>query len=149
MSEQVQEVQEKEETVVTMIFDVAHKTFLAGLGAVSIVQDELKKGLENSGEFAGKLIERGEEISNERREQIAAEAEKRQEQAQGFGDDVSGRFSDTTNKLGETYKDFSSAALHRMNVPTSEDVQALSKQISALSRKVDRVRKEQKELAEA
>jgi hypothetical protein len=36
-----------------------------------------------------------------------------------------------------------------VNVPTSDDIHELSKQISALSRKVDKVRKEQQELAAA
>jgi poly(hydroxyalkanoate) granule-associated protein len=145
MTEQVQEIQEEKEELVISIntfFDAAHKTFLAGLGAASIAQDELKKGFENSGELITKLVERGEEISNERREQATAEAEKRQEQAKDLGQNV-------TDKVGETYNQMSTATLHRMNVPTSEDIQALSKQIAALDRKVDRVRKEQKELATA
>ena len=144
MTEQVQEVQEKEETVVTinMIFDVAYKTFLAGLGAVSMAQDELKKGFEGSSEFAGKLVERGEEISTERHEQMAAVTEKRQEQAQDLGQDLTGR-------VGDTYKEISTATLHRMNIPSSDDIQDLSKQIAALNRKVDKVRKEQKELTPA
>jgi hypothetical protein len=107
-----------------------------------MAQDGLKKGFDGGSQFAGKLVERGEEISNERREQIAAQAEKRQEQAQGLGEDLTGR-------VGDTYKDISTATLHRMNVPSGDDIQDLSKQIAALNRKVDRVRKEQKELAAA
>lgn len=141
MTEQEQ-VQEQEVNVVNRVFDVAHKTFLAGLGAASMAQDGLKKGFDGGSQFAGKLVERGEEISNERREQIAAQAEKRQEQAQGLGEDLTGR-------VGDTYKDISTATLHRMNVPSGDDIQDLSKQIAALNRKVDRVRKEQKELAAA
>lgn len=141
MTEQTQEMEEKKENIVTRIAGAAHKTFLAGIGAVSIAQDGLKKGFENSSEFAGKLVDRGEKISNERREQAAEEAEKRQEQAKDLGQNLSGR-------VGETYNEFSTATLHRMNVPTSDDIQALSKQIAALDRKVDRVRKEQKEQME-
>ena len=142
MTEQVQE--ENEELVITIntFFEVAHKTFLAGLGAVSIAQDELMKGFENSGDFVAKLVERGEEISNERREQAAAEAEKRQEQAKDLGQDLTG-------KAGETYNQYSTAALHRMNIPSHTDLQDLSEQINALNRKVDKVSKEQKEKAAA
>ena len=142
MTEQLQDVQENEETIVTRVFDMAHKTFLAGLGAASMVQDGLKKGLEDGNEFAGKLVERGEEISNERREQAAAEAEKRQEQAKDLGQDLTG-------KAGETYNQYSTAALHRMNIPSHTDLQDLSEQINALNRKVDKVSKEQKEKAAA
>ena len=142
MSEQIQDVQEKAETMVTQIFDAAHKTFLAGLGAAGMVQDGLKKGFENSSEFAGKLVERGEKISDERREQATAEAEKRQEQAKEMGESITGR-------VGETYNEFSTTTLHRLNIPTSDDIQDLSKQIAALNRKVDKVRKEQKDLTAA
>lgn len=142
MTEQLQDVQENEETIVTRLFDMAHKTFLAGLGAVSMAQDELMKGFEGGNEFAGKLVERGEEISNERREQVSAEAEKRQEQAKDLGQNMTGT-------VGETYNQYSTAALHRMNIPSSDDIQDLSKQIAALNRKVDKARKEQKEAVAA
>ena len=94
MTEQTQDVQEKTETMFTQLYDAAHKTFLAGLGAAGMVQDGLKKGFENSNEFAGKLVERGEKISNERREQATAEAEKRQEQAKEMGESLTGRVSE-------------------------------------------------------
>jgi poly(hydroxyalkanoate) granule-associated protein len=142
MTEQMQDVQEEEETVVTRVFGVAHKTFLAGLGATGMAQDGLKKGFEGGNQFAGKLVERGEEISNERREQAATEAEKRQEQAKDLGQNVTGA-------VGNTYNQVSSAALNRMNMPSSDDIQDLSKQITALNRKVDKVRKEQQEMAAA
>jgi poly(hydroxyalkanoate) granule-associated protein len=142
MTEQLQDVQENEETMIARVFDVAHKAFLAGLGAASMAQDGLKKGFEESNEFAVKLVERGETISNERREQASAEAEKRQEQAKDLGQDLTG-------KAGETYNQYSTAALHRMNVPSHTDLQDLSKQINALNRKVDKVRKEQQEKAAA
>lgn len=142
MTEQLQDVQENEETMVARVFDVAHKTFLAGLGAASMAQDGLKKGFEGGNEFAGKLVERGETISNERREQASAEAEKRQEQVKDLGQDLTG-------KAGETYNQYSAAALNRMNVPSRNEIQDLSKQINALNRKVDKVRKEQQEVVAA
>jgi poly(hydroxyalkanoate) granule-associated protein len=142
MTEQMQDEQLNEVTMVSRVFDIAHKTFLAGLGAASMAQGGLKKGFEGSSEFAGKLVERGEEISNERREQVTAEAEKRQEQAKDLGQNLTG-------KAEETYNQYTAAALHRMNVPSRDDIQDLSKQIDALNRKVDRVRKEQKETAAA
>ncbi len=138
MSEQMQDVQENEETMVSRVMDIAHKTFLAGLGAAGMAQDGLKKGFEGGNEFAGKLVERGETISNDRREQVTGEAEKRQEQAKDLGQDLTG-------KAGDTYNQYSAAALNRMNVPSRSDIQDLSKQIAALNRKVDKVRKEQQE----
>ena len=138
MSEQMQDVQENEETKVARVFDIAHKTFLAGLGAAGMAQDGLKKGFEGGNEFAGKLVERGETISNDRREQVTGEAEKRQEQAKDLGLNMTGA-------VGDTYNQYSTATLNRMNVPSRSDIQDLSKQIAALNRKVDKVRKEQQE----
>ena len=62
--------------------------------------------------------------------------ETRQEQVKDLG-----------TKANESIEKASGVVLTRANVPTSEDVQNLSKQISALNRKVDKLRKEQKELA--
>jgi len=138
MTEQLQDVQESEETIVMRVFDIAHKTFLAGIGVASMAQDGLRKGYEGGNEFASMLIERGETISNERREQVTAEAEKRQGQAKDLSQNL-------TSSAGDTYNQYSAAALNRMNVPSSNDIQALSKQIDALNRKVDKVRKEQRE----
>lgn len=141
-TQEVQEVQETSENIVTRFYGFGYKTFLAGIGALSLLQDELVKGWENGNEFANKLVERGEEVSKERREQMTERAEKRQEQVkemrQGFGD-----------RIGETYVHASETVLNAANVPTRSDIQDLSKQIDSLSRKVDRVRKEQKEAAAA
>lgn len=138
MTEQTQEVQENGETIVTRALGFGRKTFLAGVGFIGIFTDELVKGWENSNEFAVKLVERGEEMSEERRKMMAERAEKRQEQVgefgKGIGERVNGAYIHTTE-----------AVLTRANVPTRTDIQELSKQIDALSRKVDKVRKEQKE----
>jgi len=142
MAEQLQDVQENTETIVTRALGLGRKTFLAGVGFIGIFTDELVKGWENSNEFAGKLVERGEEMSEERRKMMSERAEKRQEQVgelgKGIGERVNGAYVQTTE-----------AVLTRANVPTRNDIQQLSKQIDSLSRKVDKVRKEQKEAAAA
>lgn len=138
MAEQTQELQENGENIVNRVFGVAHKTLIVGLGAVGMAQDGLKKSWEGGNEFAGKLVERGETISNERRQQIDNRVEKRQEQVKDLR-------SDLNQKVGDSYNQATNAALNRMNVPSRTDIQDLSKQINALNRKVDKVRKEQQE----
>jgi len=142
MAEQTQELQENGENVASRVFGIVHKTFLVGLGTAGMAQDVVKKSWENGHEFAGKLVERGETMSNERRQQIDNRVEKRQEQVKDLG-------SDLNQKVGDSYNQVTNAALNRMNVPSRTDVQDLSKQINALNRKVDKVRKEQKEQAMA
>ncbi|NCF69329.1 MAG: hypothetical protein GWP61_25535 [Chloroflexi bacterium] len=142
MAEQTQELQENGENIVNRVFGVAHKTLIVGLGAVGMAQDGLKKSWEGGNEFAGKLVERGETISKERRQQIDNRVEKRQEQVKDLR-------SDLNQKVGDSYNQATNAALNRMNVPSRTDIQDLSKQINALNRKVDKVRKEQQERAVA
>ena len=142
MAEQTQELQENGENIVNRVFGVAHKTLIVGLGAVGMAQDGLKKSWEGGNEFAGKLVERGETISNERRQQIDNRVEKQQEQVKDLR-------SDLNQKVGDSYNQATNAALNRMNVPSRTDIQDLSKQINALNRKVDKVRKEQQERAVA
>ena len=131
--EQVAEIEAEvaEEMERNPVLGMVHRVLLAGIGAVALTQEEVER-------FVNKLVERGEEISNERREQAAAEAQKRQEKAKELGQNLTGA-------VGDTYNQYSNAALHSMNVPSRDDIQDLSKQIDALNRKVDRVRKEQKE----
>lgn len=140
MANRVQEVQEKSGNIVNRVVHLGHKTFLAGLGSVALVQDEIKKGWNNSNSFAGNLVQRGEKVSKERREKMTAQAEKRQGQVKDMSQGVS-------NRIGETYVQASEAVLGAANVPTRTDIEDLSKQINSLSRKVDKVRKEQQSAA--
>ena len=142
MAEQTQELQENGENVVSRVFGMAHKTFLVGLGAAGMAQDGVKKGWEGGNEFAGKLVERGETMSNERRHQIDNRIEQRQTRVKNLG-------SDLNQKVGDSYSQATNAALKSMNVPSRTEVQDLSKQINSLNRKVDKVRKEQQEQAAA
>lgn len=129
----------------THLADVAVKTLMVGLGVIGLAQDELAKIFDDSGSFFEKLEERGlamseggREVIEAQREKITAQFEERQDQVKDLG-----------SKANETLDNASSAVLTRANVPTSEDIQNLSKQINALSRKVDKIRKEQQELAAA
>ncbi len=142
MAEQTQELQKNEESIVNRVFGVAHKTFLVGLGAAGMAQDGVKKSWESGNEFAGKLVERGETMSNERRQQIDNRIEQRQARVKDLS-------SDLNQKVGDSYNQVTNAALKSMNVPSRTEVQDLSKQINSLDRKVDKVRKEQQEQAVA
>ena len=142
MVEQVQNVQEKTTDLVTKVAGLTHKTFLLSLGAADLTQEFIMKGWETGNEFAGKLIERGEKVYSDGREQVTKRVEKRQEQAVDLSKDV-------TKKTEETFVQYSDAVLTRVNIPSRTDIQDLSKQINSLSRKVDKVRKEQQELTAA
>jgi poly(hydroxyalkanoate) granule-associated protein len=144
MAEEV-EVVENGSNAFTRVGDLVHKTFMVGLGTVGLVQDELVKIWDDSGAFIEKLEERGEAMSKDGREKLDAQREKLNSQIETRQDQV----KDLGSKANETIEKASGTVLTTVNVPTADDIQDLSKQISALNRKVDKVRKEQQELAAA
>jgi poly(hydroxyalkanoate) granule-associated protein len=128
----------------TRVGDIAMKTFHVGLGGVGFAQDELKKLWDGSESFIKRLEERGESMSQSGRERLGEERnelnsrlEARQEQVKDLG-----------VKANDSLEKASGTVLTRANIPTAAEIQGLSKQINALNRKVDKLRQEQKALAE-
>jgi polyhydroxyalkanoate synthesis regulator phasin len=114
--------------------DLARKSVMVGVGAVDLAVEKAQKGWHNAGSLADDLAERGEKATSQSREQLETQVDKRQEQIKDLG-----------GKANDTFEKYSEAVLTRVHVPTSDDIEDLSKQVSALSRKVDKVRKEQQE----
>lgn len=107
--------------------EAAHKVLLAGIGVVALTQEEVEK-------FVGKLVERGEIAEKDGRTMLKDLMERRKKQAQELR-------SETGEKLDQRMDE----VLARMNVPTRDDIETLSKQIASLTRKVDAIQKKQKE----
>jgi poly(hydroxyalkanoate) granule-associated protein len=137
--------QENGANVFTRIGDMAVKTLMVGLGTVGFAQDELRKIWEGSSSLVGKLEERGESMSETGRERLNRQRETLTNQVESRQEKV----KDLSAKANESFEKASGAVLTLANVPTAEDIQNLSKQIGSLNRKVDKLRKEQQELAAA
>jgi poly(hydroxyalkanoate) granule-associated protein len=118
-------VENLEEKRPNPIFDAAHKTFQAGLGAVALTQSEIES-------FFGKLVERGEVAEKDGRKMINELMERRKAQAE----EVAGEAVDELESSVER-------ALHTMNVPTKSDIDKLDKKVVALTKKVDALIKEE------
>ena len=147
MSEEIENVvengQENGANLFTRAGDVAVKTVMVGLGTFGFAQDELKKIWQESGTFVSKLEERGESMSQSGRERLDQHRENLNSQLETR----QGQVKDLGLKTNESLEKASGAVLTRANVPTSEDIQSLSKQIGSLNEKVDELRAEQQELA--
>ncbi len=102
-----------------LLLDYVRKVLLASIGAVALAQDEME-------EFVNKLVERG---------QIA------EQDARKLLKDVTERRTRTTAKAEETLDRRVEELLSRMNVPTKSDLDMLSAKITALTRKVDELKK--------
>ena len=101
------------------------RVLLAGVGAVSLAQDEAEK-------FVHKLIEKGEIAEKDGRSLLNDLADKRKHRTQESGK----RVSDELEKRMESL-------LNRMNIPTKSDIEQLSQKVAELTKKIDTL-KEQK-----
>jgi poly(hydroxyalkanoate) granule-associated protein len=102
------------------LFDAARKVLLASIGAVALAQEEVE-------EFVNRLVERGEIAEKDGKKLIRETMEKRRKQTQKAEEQMDRRLKDI---------------LDRMNVPTKSDIDALSAKITALTKKVEELKKE-------
>jgi poly(hydroxyalkanoate) granule-associated protein len=112
----------KEEQGRMPLFEAARKVLLASIGAVALAQEELE-------DFINKLVEQGEIAEKEGKKLVQEMREKRKDRFLSVEDRMSKRMEES---------------LKNMNIPTKADVEALNAKISALSKKIDDLQKEQK-----
>lgn len=103
----------------------ARKTFLAGLGFLAMAQEELQGMGKRGNELATTFVERGERMTNGRREQLADVVVQPERRARQLGE-----------RAQSTWNGYVNGFLGRLNLPTDEDVKALSAQVEALDRQV-------------
>jgi poly(hydroxyalkanoate) granule-associated protein len=101
------------------------RVLLAGVGAVSMAQDETEK-------FVHKLVEKGEIAEKDGRSLLKDLSESRKKRTKESGK----RVSDELEKRMESL-------LNRMNIPTKSDIEQLSNKVAELTKKIDTL-KEQK-----
>lgn len=105
------------------VLDSAHKLFLASLGTVKTVGDE-------GGELFNRLVDRGRDLETRGKKELKSwrqEVEKTTSKVEGRFDRVSDRVDEQVTR-----------ALHRLGVPTRNEIQTLTRRVEELSRKVDR-----------
>jgi poly(hydroxyalkanoate) granule-associated protein len=101
------------------LLEATRKVLLASIGAVALAQEEIEA-------FVNKLVERGEIAEKDGKKLVRDVMEKRKKEAKKAEDELDKRLEDL---------------LDRMNVPTKSDIEALSAKITALSKKVDALKK--------
>lgn len=103
----------------------ARKLLLASVGAVALAQDEFE-------EMVNRLVERGEIAEKDGRKLVKEMMARRREKAGKTRDEVGDELDRRIEEI-----------LHRMNVPTKSDIDALSRKITTLTNKVDTLKQEQ------
>ena len=119
----------------------AHKVLLATVGAAALTQDEI-------GNFANRLIERGSIAEADGRRMVHDVFERRRKQmsqatgrAQEVATEMRGNLSEGPKRLADDMEQRIEGVLARMNVPTKDEIETLTSKITALTRKVDELKK--------
>ena len=108
---------EKEEH--SLLLDALRKVLLAGIGAIAIAQDEIE-------DLVSKLVERGEIAEKDGKKLVREVMDRRRKGVEQSEEEI-------TKKIEEI--------LDRMNVPTKADIESLGDKISALTKKVEELKK--------
>lgn len=113
-------VNEQKEKDHNPLLEGVRKLLLAGIGAVSLAQEEME-------DFINKLVERGEIAEKDGRKLLDDVAEKRKKKTRRI-----------KQKLDQRLDDF----MVRRDIPTRTDVDALNAKIAELTKKIDALKKE-------
>lgn len=114
-----------EAPAVANIRESANRIWLAGLGAFAKTQEEGEKLFQT-------LVKEGEGV--EKRAKQAAEAQI--EGAKGKVVEFRGKANEQLDRLEELFQERVAQVLHRLGVPTQNDIQQLTEQVEALNQSV-------------
>jgi len=114
------------------IVDSAHKIWLAGLGAVAMAEQE-------GGKFLANLVEKGGKVEKKSKEKGREQVERAKGTMAGMKT-VAESYWET---LGRTVDDQMTAVIHRIGVPTKEEIEILTQKVESLTVAVDKLRTKQ------
>ena len=107
------------------IVDSAHKIWLAGLGAAAMAEQE-------GGKFFSNLVEKGGKVEKKSKKKV--------EQAKGAVAGVKTVAESYWETFGRAVDDRMTAVIHRIGVPTKEEIESLTQKVEALTVAVDKLR---------
>jgi poly(hydroxyalkanoate) granule-associated protein len=102
------------------LYEMTRKVVLASIGAVALAQEELEQ-------FINKLVERGEIAEKDGKKLVSEAMDRRKKETKKAESEIDKRMEEL---------------LARMNVPSKSDIDALSAKVTALTKKVDELKKE-------
>jgi poly(hydroxyalkanoate) granule-associated protein len=115
----------KSKEVQNDIMESAHKVWLAGLGAVAIAEQQ-------GGKFFANLVDEGQKLEKKSKAKV--------EKAKGTVSGMKTVAESYWETLGRTVDDRITAAIHRIGVPTKDEIELLTKKVEELTVAVDKLR---------
>jgi len=111
------------------LMESAHRIWLAGLGALATAEAEGTK-------VFSRLVERGKDVEA-RGKDVAADVK---EQAKSKFEDVKNQTGNAWSGLGDKVDETVTSALHRLGVPTRDEIRNLTQKIEELNAKVEQLK---------
>ena len=109
--------------------DTAHRIWLAGLGALAAAEEEGTK-------LFSRLVDRGRDVESRGK----VEVDKVVDKASEVVDKAKAKAGSTWDDLGSKVDETITAALHRLGVPTREEIRTLTQRVEELNAKVELLR---------
>jgi poly(hydroxyalkanoate) granule-associated protein len=109
--------------------DTAHRIWLAGLGALAAAEEEGTK-------LFSRLVDRGRDVESRGK----VEVDKVVDKASEVVDKAKAKAGSTWDDLGSKVDDTITSALHRLGVPTREEIRTLTQRVEELNAKVELLR---------
>jgi poly(hydroxyalkanoate) granule-associated protein len=114
------------------LVEAVHKVLLAGIGAAALAQEEIE-------DFVNRLVERGEIAEADGKKMMKDVIEKRKQMVKKPAT-PSGQPKKITSDIEKRIEE----VMAKLNIPTKDEIDALSAKITALTKKVDELKKSDK-----
>ena len=125
-----QTVKDTAETVQkSSLMEAVHKVLLAGIGAAALAQEEIE-------DFVNRLVERGEIAEADGKKMMKDVLEKRKQMVK-----MPAKPAVQPKKITSDIEKRIEDVMAKMNIPTKDEIDALSAKITALTKKVDELKK--------
>ncbi|MCH9650031.1 MAG: phasin family protein [Deltaproteobacteria bacterium] len=123
----------KVEQVTDDVLSMAGSIWLAGLGALATAQDEGNK-------VFSRLVSKGQGVDLVNKEDMEEQVDKARQQVSEQVSKAKGAVSGALGDLASSFDDQLGAAMHRLGVPTRDEIKTLTERVEALTEKVDQLR---------
>lgn len=104
----------------------AHRIWLAGLGALAAAGEEGAKAFT-------RLVDRGREAESRSKDDLKAQADKAKEQFDKAKGKAEGQWEEWSEKLDDVL----TRSLHRLGVPTRDEIHTLTQRVEELTAKIE------------
>jgi poly(hydroxyalkanoate) granule-associated protein len=123
------ETKSNESKIQDDVKETAHRIWLAGLGALAAAEEEGTK-------LFSRLVDRGRDVESRGK----VEVEKVVDKANDVVGKAKSKAGNTWDDLGSKVDETITSALHRLGVPTREEIRTLTQRVEELNAKVELLR---------